>query len=179
MNAASVNAALVIATTAGVPGAAPLARLLTREPRVEETEIGGVPADRGDARARRAMARRPGAQRGDPPRQSPSRRPAPRLEPGARRVPHRAARAARAGRGRAADARTAEATILAAEATALRADVRAGRAALLGVSTGAGLALLAAADERLRERVSVVAGVAPFADLRLVLRACDDRCLRA
>ena len=69
------------------------------------------------------------------------------------------------------DARTAEATILAAEATALRADVRAGRAALLGVFDRAGLALLAAADERLRASGSPSSRQsAPFADLRLVLR---------
>jgi putative flippase GtrA len=68
------------------------------------------------------------------------------------------------------DARTAEATVVVAEAAACRADVRGTRVALLGVSTGAGLALLAAADVRLHGRVSVVAAVAPYADLRLVLR---------
>jgi putative flippase GtrA/acetyl esterase/lipase len=169
MNAASLKAALVIATTAGVPGASQVVRVLTGEPRVEETEIGGVPA----------TVAAPAC--GGP-------WPAALVLNGAtplgnrhRAVQRLASSLARAGylavlpelpgleEGE-VDARTAEATVRAAEATATRPDVRAGRVALLGVSTGAGLALLAAADERLRGRVSVVAGVAPFADLRLVLR---------
>lgn len=44
------------------------------------------------------------------------------------------------------------------------------RVALVGASTGAGLALLAAADERLEGQVTAVAAVAPFASLRNVLR---------
>jgi hypothetical protein len=44
VNATSLKAVLVIATTAGVPGASQVARVLTGEPRVVETEIGGVPA---------------------------------------------------------------------------------------------------------------------------------------
>ena len=40
-----------------------------------------------------------------------------------------------------------------------------GRVALIGASTGAALALLTAAQDGLRERISVVAAVAPFADL--------------
>lgn len=46
----------------------------------------------------------------------------------------------------------------------------AGRVALVGVSVGASLALLAAADPALAGRVSVVAGLAPYADLRNVVR---------
>lgn len=45
-----------------------------------------------------------------------------------------------------------------------------GRVALVGVSVGASLALLAAHEPELRGRVSVVAGLAPYADLREVLR---------
>jgi acetyl esterase/lipase len=45
-----------------------------------------------------------------------------------------------------------------------------GRVALAGVSVGATLALLAAADARLRERTSIVACVAPFGDLAEVMR---------
>jgi acetyl esterase/lipase len=44
------------------------------------------------------------------------------------------------------------------------------RVALLGASTGAGLAILAAGDPRIAERVSAVAAVAPFASLRNILR---------
>lgn len=49
-----------------------------------------------------------------------------------------------------------------------RPDVRDGEVALVGVSTGASLALLAAERPRVEERVSVVAGVAPYADIRTV-----------
>jgi pimeloyl-ACP methyl ester carboxylesterase len=45
-----------------------------------------------------------------------------------------------------------------------------GKIALAGVSVGATLALLAAADTRLRERISIVACVAPFGDLAEVMR---------
>jgi acetyl esterase/lipase len=45
-----------------------------------------------------------------------------------------------------------------------------GRVALVGVSVGGTLALLAAADPRLRRHISVVACVAPFADLAEVMR---------
>lgn len=44
------------------------------------------------------------------------------------------------------------------------------RVALVGVSVGGTLALLAAADARLRQHISVVACVAPFADLAEVMR---------
>lgn len=43
------------------------------------------------------------------------------------------------------------------------------RVGLVGVSVGGTLALLAAADERLAERISLVACVAPFTDLRKVM----------
>jgi dienelactone hydrolase len=48
-------------------------------------------------------------------------------------------------------------------------EVRNGRVALLGVSTGAGLALLVAAEPELRDRISVVAAAVPFADLEKIL----------
>ncbi|HEX4747502.1 MAG TPA: hypothetical protein VFU99_11555 [Gaiellaceae bacterium] len=44
------------------------------------------------------------------------------------------------------------------------------RVALVGASTGAGLAILAASDPRLAERVTSVAAIAPFASLRAILR---------
>jgi alpha-beta hydrolase superfamily lysophospholipase len=50
-----------------------------------------------------------------------------------------------------------------------RDDNRHGRVALLGVSVGASLALLAAQDERLADRVSVVAGIAPYTDLSRIV----------
>jgi acetyl esterase/lipase len=45
-----------------------------------------------------------------------------------------------------------------------------GRLALSGVSIGGTLALLVAADETLGTRISLVAGIAPFTDLRKVVR---------
>ena len=50
-----------------------------------------------------------------------------------------------------------------------RPDAREGGVGLVGVSTGATLALIAAGDGGLAQRVSVVAGVAPYTDVRTVL----------
>ncbi len=50
-----------------------------------------------------------------------------------------------------------------------RRDAQGGRVALVGVSTGATLALLAAESASLRGRISVVAGVAPYSEIRTVL----------
>jgi pimeloyl-ACP methyl ester carboxylesterase len=50
-----------------------------------------------------------------------------------------------------------------------RPEVAGGRAAVLGASTGASLALLAAADPELRDRISVVVAVTPFADLEKIV----------
>lgn len=57
-----------------------------------------------------------------------------------------------------------------AEEAAESSEAADGRVALAGVSIGGTLALLAASDTRLRERVSVVACVAPFGDLAEVMR---------
>jgi pimeloyl-ACP methyl ester carboxylesterase len=62
-------------------------------------------------------------------------------------------------------ARTLEATAAVTGAVMRRSDVKGGRVALIGASTGAALALLTAARTDLADRVSVVAAVAPFADL--------------
>ncbi|MBW3593299.1 MAG: acetylxylan esterase [Actinobacteria bacterium] len=66
-------------------------------------------------------------------------------------------------------ARTYSATCAVVRTVAERPDVRGSRVALIGASTGAGLALLAAARPEIAERVSVVAVVAPFADLRKLI----------
>ena len=50
-----------------------------------------------------------------------------------------------------------------------RPDAEGGEVALVGVSTGATLALLAAERASLKGRISVVAGVAPYADIRTVV----------
>ena len=62
--------------------------------------------------------------------------------------------------------RTYFATCAVAATAVDRPDVRGSRVALIGASTGAGLALLAASTRELAESISVVAAVAPFANLR-------------
>ncbi|MCA1717482.1 MAG: alpha/beta hydrolase, partial [Actinobacteria bacterium] len=64
---------------------------------------------------------------------------------------------------------TVSSTAEAARAVADRPDARDGQVGLVGVSTGATLSLLAAQDPAVGERVSVVAGVAPYTDIRTVL----------
>jgi pimeloyl-ACP methyl ester carboxylesterase len=53
-----------------------------------------------------------------------------------------------------------------------------GRVALAGVSIGGTLALLAAADQRLKRRISAVACVAPFGDLAEVMRLATTETYR-
>lgn len=62
--------------------------------------------------------------------------------------------------------RTLDATVASTRFAQSLEDTRRGRVALVGASMGAGLALLAASRPEVAERISVVAAVAPFADLR-------------
>jgi pimeloyl-ACP methyl ester carboxylesterase len=64
---------------------------------------------------------------------------------------------------------TASETVEVAREVSVRPDVEDGEVALVGVSTGATLALLAAERASLEGRVSVVAGVAPYSDIRTVI----------
>jgi pimeloyl-ACP methyl ester carboxylesterase len=64
---------------------------------------------------------------------------------------------------------TVHETLEVAREIAERPDARDGGVSLLGVSTGATLALLAAGDGDLAQQVSVVAGVAPYTDVKTVL----------
>src|SRR5829696_790800 len=64
---------------------------------------------------------------------------------------------------------TVSSTVEVAQAVADRPDALDGRVGLIGVSTGATLALLTAERAEVRERVSVVAGIAPYTDIRIVL----------
>lgn len=64
---------------------------------------------------------------------------------------------------------TVSGTIEVAQAVSKRSDTREGQVGLVGVSTGATLALLAAKDPSLKGDVSVVAGVAPYSDIRTIL----------
>jgi pimeloyl-ACP methyl ester carboxylesterase len=64
---------------------------------------------------------------------------------------------------------TASETLDVARAVSGRPDALGGKVGLVGVSTGATLALLAAEKESLGGRVSVVAGVAPYTEIKNVL----------
>lgn len=61
-------------------------------------------------------------------------------------------------------------SIALSDAVAGSSEAASGKVALAGVSVGGTIALLTAADARLRARISVVACVAPFADLAEVMR---------
>jgi pimeloyl-ACP methyl ester carboxylesterase len=65
---------------------------------------------------------------------------------------------------------TAQSLIAAVDAFARSPDAPGGRVRLLGVSLGTTLALLAAQDPRLRDRVDLVAGIAPYTDATNVIR---------
>lgn len=143
-------------------------RLLSGEPRVEEALVAGLPTTLvrpGKGAAWPALFFANGATaRG-------------RHHPDVRRL---ALALARAGflvlvpdlpvlrRGEFTDRTLAAAVAVAREAVE-RPDVRGGRVGILGVSIGTTVALLAAEDPRLAGRVSVVAGVAPYTDLRKVI----------
>lgn len=66
--------------------------------------------------------------------------------------------------------RTVAALVAVARTVAGRPDARGGRAGFLGVSVGASLALLAAERPPLAGHVSAVAGLAPYTDLRQMVR---------
>ncbi|MGD0272491.1 MAG: alpha/beta fold hydrolase [Gaiellaceae bacterium] len=66
--------------------------------------------------------------------------------------------------------KTLAGTIALVRAAANRHDVRHGRVALVGVSNGTTLSLLAAENPSLAGRISVVAGVAPYTDLAEMIR---------
>lgn len=65
-----------------------------------------------------------------------------------------------------------------ASAVAARADARHGRVGLVGVSGGASLALLAAADPVLAPRVSAVTALAPCCDVREAMRVVTTNVVR-
>src|ERR671920_1042153 len=64
---------------------------------------------------------------------------------------------------------TVSSTVEVAQAVADHPDALDGWVGLIGVSTGAALALLTAEKAEVSERVSVVAGIAPYTDIRTVL----------
>ena len=166
---AQARAATVLSTTLETPVLSGLSRILTREPRLAETTVAGS----------RATIARPA---GDGPWPALVFLNGATLEGRRHPTVRRLARGlARAGyvvvvpdvRGLATgslDGETVDGSIAVARAVAASAYARAGRVGLVGVSTGATLALVAARDPGLAARVSVVSGVAPYSDVRQVVR---------
>jgi dienelactone hydrolase len=166
---AQVRAVIVLSTTLKTPVLSWTVRQLTDEPRIEELEIAGSPA----------TLARPGS-KGPWPAiifvngATPLGRREPEVQDLARGL-------ARAGylvlvpdlsglkEGELSE-RTVAATVSAASEVAARPDVRDGRVGFVGVSLGGTLALLAAESPRLAEEISLVAAIAPYADLKEVIR---------
>ncbi len=158
---------VLLAIVLDIPVLARIVRTLTPEPRVETMELDGVPVElvlpAGDGQWP-AFHFVNGAH------------PERRQEPIVQRVTHGLARAGflvalpdlpGLGDGELTP-RTFEAARSVTQMLADRPDVRAGRVALAGVSAGAGIALVTAADRSLSERISVVAAVVPFADINRI-----------
>jgi pimeloyl-ACP methyl ester carboxylesterase len=168
--AAQWRGVVVLSTTEQTPVVAWAVRALTREPRVEETTVGGASS----------TVVRPG--KGDGPW------PAVVFVNGATRAGRHHERVQRLANGLARAGflavvpdlpglrvgeitpATRNATVRAARATADRDDARDGKVALYGVSVGASLALLAAESPALEGRVSIVGAEAPFVDLERTIR---------
>jgi dienelactone hydrolase len=166
---AQVRAVIVLSTTLRTPLLSWTVRQLTDEPRIEEVEIAGSPA----------TLARPGSNGPWPAIVFVNgATPLGRLEP---EVQDLARGLARAGylvlvpdlsglKEGELSATTVEATVAAARAVAARPDVRGGRVGFVGVSLGGTLALLAAESPRLAGQISLVAAIAPYTDLKEVIR---------
>jgi dienelactone hydrolase len=165
---AQVRAVTVLSTTIETPVLTWFVKVVTGEPRVEETTIGGQRAtlvrpehgDRWPAIVFVNGATREGRHHPD----------VQRLARGFARAGYLVAVPDLPGLslGRITD-ETVQATVGVADAIARRDDVRGHRVGFTSVSVGTTLALLAAEDERLADRVTLVAGIAPFTDLEKVI----------
>jgi pimeloyl-ACP methyl ester carboxylesterase len=168
--AAQGRTAVVLTAAVDVPVAGWALRVVTDEPRTEETALAGVPATvvrpgGGDGPWPALVFLNGVTERG-------------RHHPAVRRLAHGLARAGylvavpdpaglRVGE---ITPRTLRESVAAAREVAERPDARGGRTALAGVSVGTTLALVAAEQPELTGRVSLVAGIAPYADLRELVR---------
>ncbi|QYJ16511.1 hypothetical protein Rxycam_02344 [Rubrobacter xylanophilus DSM 9941] len=163
--AAQIRAVVVLSAVLRPPLLTPAVAALTPEPAVSDREVAGVPtlvARPGEGGEGPALVFVNGAV------------PPGRHEPNVRRLARGLARAGyevyvpdvpglRSGE---ISPSTVEATV----EVSRRAARDSGSVGLAGVSVGASIALLAAEDPGLNERVSVVAGIAPYTDLETVLR---------
>jgi len=165
--AARFRSVVLLSIVMDLPVLARVANALTGEPRVESLQVDGVsveitcPAGRGPWPAFVFVT---GAH------------PLRRQEPVVQRVAQGLARAGYVavvpdlpglGSGE-LTVRTIEAAAKVIEAAVARPDVRERRVALAGASTGASIALIAAARPELTRHVSLVAAVAPFADIERI-----------
>jgi dienelactone hydrolase len=159
---AQADAVVVLATTLEAPVLEDLAALLTAEPEVEDRMVAGLPTTvarpAGEGPWPTLVIVNGAAQLG-------------RREPALQRLARGLARAGYLvvvpdlpglSRGELTE-ETVEATVTAARAAGER-------VALVGVSVGTSLALLAAQDDSLSGRVSIVTGTAPYADLINLIR---------
>ena len=168
--AAQLRTVVVLSTTEELPVLAWTVRVVTHEPRVDESVVGGAPS----------TVVRPGDGEGPWPAivfvNGATRRG--RHHPTVQRLARGLARSGfvvvvpdlpglRFGQ---ITSTTVAATTRAARATADLPDARDGRVAFYGVSVGATLALLAAQSRALANRVTVVGGEAPWVDLRRIVR---------
>jgi pimeloyl-ACP methyl ester carboxylesterase len=162
------RAVIVLSSVLETPVLTPIVEVLTREPHVEDTDVAGNPT----------LVAKPGGEG-----------PWPALlfvngtVPEGRtlsEVQNLARGLARAGylvvvpdlpgqRNDEITEETGSSALEAARATADQPDACDGRVGLVGVSTGATLALLTAQEPELSERVTVVSGIAPYTDIRTVL----------
>jgi pimeloyl-ACP methyl ester carboxylesterase len=167
--AAQLDTVAVLSVTERTPLLAWATRVVTLEPHVEETTVGGQPS----------VVVRPGG-----------RGPWPAIVfvNGATRLGRHHPKVLRLARGLARvgflvvvpdlpglrlgeiTPATADATARVGQATAHRPDVRGGQVGLYGVSVGASLALLAAERPGLASRVTTVGGEAPWTDMKKVIR---------
>jgi pimeloyl-ACP methyl ester carboxylesterase len=159
---AQADAVVVLATTLETPVLEQAVALLTAEPQLEETTLAGLPTTvarpNGDGVRPVLVIVNGAAELG-------------RREPALRRLARGLARAGYLvyvpdlpglARGELTE-QTLEAIVNAAHAAG-------DRVGLVGVSVGTSLALLAAQDDSLAGRISVVTGTAPFADLTNLVR---------
>lgn len=161
---ARARSIVLLSIVLDVPLLSRAARTLTREPRIELLEIDGVPVEivrPSGEKPHSAFLFVNGAH------------PLRRKEPVVQRLSRGLARAGflavvpdlpGLGEGE-VTTRPLDALLPVTEYAVDRPDVRGGRVALVGASTGASLALLAAARPELADKISVVAAVVPFANL--------------
>jgi pimeloyl-ACP methyl ester carboxylesterase len=172
---ARIRALVLLAIVLELPLVARAVRRLTPEPETRELDVGGVPV---------ALLHPPGA--GPWPAwlfvngAHPERRREPvvaRLAEGLARAGYLVAMPDLPGLGDGRiTTRTLDAAAAVTDATVRLPETRGGRVALIGASTGAGLALLVAARDVLADRISGVAAVAPFGDLERVVCLATTGC---